>query len=90
MLWAKSIGLQCKACSNSLAMSTVVCTDTVVKRALLFTTPHHINLKSSTKLERGNNIKCTFVSKDLSELYKIRANCINTYFHTTAAFFLHS
>ena len=56
MLWAESIGLQCKACSNSLVMSIVVCTDTVVKRAPFYATPHHFNLKLSTKLEKGNNI----------------------------------
>ena len=85
MLWAESIGLQCKACSNSLVMSIVICTDTVVKRFA-----HNLNLKLSTKLEKGNNIKCTFMSKDSSKLHKIRANCINRYFHTQSGFVLHS
>ena len=52
MVWAEPIGLQCKACSNSLVMSTVVCTDTVVKRDSFSATPHHFNLKLSTKLEK--------------------------------------
>ena len=67
MVWAEPIGLQCKACSNSLVMSTVVCTDTVVKRAPFSATPHHFNLKLSTKLEKGNNFKYTFMSKDHSK-----------------------
>ena len=66
MLWAESIGFQCKPCSNSLVMSTVVCTGTSVKRAPFSPTPHHFNLKLSAKLEKGNNIKCTFMSKDHS------------------------
>ena len=35
---------------------------TVVKRAPFSATPRHFNLKVSTKLEKGNNIKCTFIS----------------------------
>ena len=73
-------------CSNSLVMSTVVYTYTVVKRAPFPATPHHFNLKLSTKLEKGSSIKCTFMSKDPSKLPKIRANCINTYIHTHSGF----
>ena len=67
-------------------MSTVVCTKTVVKRAPFSATPRDFYLKLSTKLEKVNNIKCTFMSKDHSKLHKIRANCINTYFHTHGGF----
>ena len=67
-------------------MSAVVCTDTVVKRAPFPATPHHFNLKLLTKLEKGNYIKCTFMSKDHGKLHKIRANSINTYFHTHNGF----
>ena len=49
MLWAESVGLQCKACSNLFSMSTVVCTDMVVKRAPLSAAAHHFNLKLSKK-----------------------------------------
>ena len=67
-------------------MSAVVCTDTVVKRAPFPATPHHFNLKLFTKLEKGNNIKYTFMSKDHCTLHKIRAKCINTCFHTHSGF----
>ena len=63
-------------------MSAVVCTDTEVKFAPFSATPHHFNLKLLTKLEKGNNIKYTLRSKDHCKLHKIRANCLNTYFHT--------
>ena len=73
MLWAEPKGLQCKACGNSLVMSTDVCTETVVKRALFSATPYDFNLKLSIKLEKDNNIRYTFMSKDHSRLHKIRA-----------------
>ena len=69
-------------------MSAVVCKDTEVKCAPFPATPHHFNLKLLTKLENGNNIKYTFRSKDHRKLHKIRANCINTYFHTHSGFLL--
>ena len=67
-------------------MSAVVCTDTEVKCAPFPATPYHFNLKLLTKLEKGNNIKNTFRSKDHCKLHKIHANCINTYFHTHSGF----
>ena len=86
MLWAESTDLQCKACCNLLVMATVVCTDTVVKRAPFSATLQHFYLKLSTKFEKGDNIKYTFMSNDHSKLHKIRANCINSYFHTHSGF----
>ena len=67
-------------------MSAVVCIDTVVKCAPFPATPHHINLKLLTKLEKGNNIKYTFMSKDHCKLHKNCANYINTYFLTHSGF----
>ena len=90
MLWAEPKALQCEACDNSLVMSTDVCTDTAVKRALFSATPYDFNLKLSTKLEKCNNIKYTFMSKDHSRLHKIRAVALILTFTLTAAFFLHS
>ena len=67
-------------------MSAVVCADTESKCTHFLATPHHFNLKLFTKLEKGNNIKYSFMWKDHCKSHKIRENCINTYFHTRRGF----
>ena len=93
MLRAESIGLQCNACSNSLVMSTVVCTETVVKRAPFSATHHHFNLKLSTKLEKKLRVTISSVrscQKTTLNFTKSAQIALIFTFTLTVVFILHS
>ena len=88
MLWAESICLQCKACSNSLVMSTVVCM--VVKRAPFSAAPYHFNLKLSSKLEKGKMSSVRSCQKITLNYTKSAQIALVLTFTLPAAFLIHS
>ena len=90
MLWAESIGIQCKACSNLLVMSTAVCTDMVVKRALSLQPLFILTLNYQQSLKKVTISSIRSCQKITLNYTKSAQIALILTFTLTAAFFLHS